>query len=379
MKVLYAAYRHDPSDLKDTIGADSSFFNALRQHTEYIQTTEPVKGEPVFAERALRSFYRRFSPNHYAKYPISYAWRASQNVNELVRTWKPDVVFTLYPPALAFYRGTAPCILRTDTPFFGMYQQGKKFLRHDLFGLSICVWQEKRAFSRSQRIITHSEWAKCVLVESYRLDKKKVDVFPNPASLAYVHRNQVVNLLIDSNRPVELLFVGSDVPRKGVEPAIEITRQLNNRGYPANLTICGFEGKNQSHVRYVGRFDKNDLWQYAQYIKCFQSSHFLLHPTLFDPSPRVTAEAAAFGVPTITNDVGGMAASVKHGESGIVLPAHSPPERYVETVISFLQQPDRYLDLRRKTRARYERELNWEVVGKQIAEICTSVATETLH
>ena len=60
----------------------------------------------------------------------------------------------------------------------------------------------------------------------------------------------------------------------------------------------------------------------------FHKAHLLLHPARFDASPIVTSEAAAFSTPTITNNSGGIATSVKHGVSGIVLARKSKPASY---------------------------------------------------
>ena len=119
---------------------------------------------------------------------------------------------------------------------------------------------------------------------------------------------------------------------------------------------------------------KTDSEHLQKYLNLYRRSHLLIHPTRFDPSPLVPSEAAAFGVPTITNSAGGMATTVADGVSGIVLPKGSPPESYVNEIIMLVRDTARYTQLRNTTRNRYERELNWEVNSKRLAEIVTQVA-----
>jgi tRNA-splicing ligase RtcB len=103
-------------------------------------------------------------------------------------------------------------------------------------------------------------------------------------------------------------------------------------------------------------------------------ANFLIHPARFEAAGIVPAEAAAFGVPTITNDIGGLGTTVEHGVSGVVLPRLSLAEAYVNTFIEYLSNPDRYQQLCISTRQRYENELNWEVVSKRVYGMCAEVS-----
>ena len=68
--------------------------------------------------------------------------------------------------------------------------------------------------------------------------------------------------------------------------------------------------------------------------------HLLLHPARFDASPIVTSEASTFGLPTITNDSGGLATSVKHNVSGIIVPKNSCYNIYVSEIKRLFQNPE---------------------------------------
>ena len=253
-----------------------------------------------------------------------------------------------------------------------MHVQGSEFLRHGTVALNICIWQERRAFQKCIRVITHSIWSKEVLVKDYGLPPDMVEIFPNPSALPLqVVPNDFSPKPLE--KPVKLLLVGRDYRRKGIDIAIEIVEQLNRSGISAHLTVCGVSGESRQYVDFVGPFKKSEPKQLQMYIALYKQAHILLHPARFDPSPIVTAEAAAFGIPTITNNTGGMATSVKHGVSGIVLPKGSPPESYVQAITDLINDPERYYALCRSTRKRYEEELNWEVAGKKLVAILRSV------
>jgi glycosyltransferase involved in cell wall biosynthesis len=74
--------------------------------------------------------------------------------------------------------------------------------------------------------------------------------------------------------------------------------------------------------------------------------------------------------------VGGLATTVKDGVSGIVLPKNSPSYAYVDEIIKLFGDPARYYELCRTSRERYEKELNWDVVGSQLVKILQKVINE---
>jgi glycosyltransferase involved in cell wall biosynthesis len=175
--------------------------------------------------------------------------------------------------------------------------------------------------------------------------------------------------------PLKLLLVGRDYKRKGIPTAIETAKLLNQRNIPTELTICGLAGEPDGFVRFAGLFRKSVPEELKKYADLYRCAHLLIHPATFDASPIVPAEAAAFGLPTISNDVGGIATSVAHGVSGIVLPAHSPAEAYVETILRLVRNPDEYTRLSLGARDRYDREQNWETAGKHMMRVLEQVVS----
>ena len=157
--------------------------------------------------------------------------------------------------------------------------------------------------------------------------------------------------------------------------AIEVANELNRRGIPTELTICGLTGEPDGLVRFAGLFRKSVPEELKKYADLYRHAHLLIHPALFEAAGIVPAEAASFGVPTITNDVGGLATSVAHGVSGIVLRGHSTAEAYVETTIKLVRNRDEYARLSLGARRRYEREQNWQVAGQRVMKILEEAAT----
>lgn len=376
MKVLYVALRHDPRDPDRASGADYNFCQALLRNGMDVEVVGPFNERPIFLERALKHLNRRIGKNRYTKYALTNVWRSSQGLNKADKELNPDAIFTLFPSPLVFYQGRTPCVFRTDTTFMGMHSQGSEYLRQGPLALRIAMWQERQAFHKCTRVITQSEWSRQVLKQEYNLADEKICVFSNPAALPphIIPDNVDIGATKRLSGPLQLLTVARDFERKGVDIALEVVAQLNASGVAAELSVCGVQGDAQPHVRYVGLFRKSVAAELEQYAQLYERAHFLIHPARFDASPIVTSEAAAFATPTISNASGGIATSVAHDESGVVLPMGSPAKAYVEAIMALIQEPQRYYDLCQRTRKRYERELNWNVAGQRVAEIVREAA-----
>jgi glycosyltransferase involved in cell wall biosynthesis len=376
MKVLFAAYRHDPTESGTQTGADYQFLKALQNNQVETMVVGPFLKPPVLAERAVKRFFTGALKGKYAKYDLTNTLRASRAVNEWSGKWKPDVILSLYPPPYVFYHGNVPCVFRTDVPFLGLYAQAPELVRYRKESFLLNVWMEKRALRKSAAVITHSAWAAQSLADQYHVDPRKIAIFPNPSSLPNNLIPPASDIWPDKDIAdcLRLLFVGRDSYRKGLDIAIEVVNQLNRNGAHFMLIVCGMDGESQDRVQYAGYLDINEEKQRERYLSLLRSSHLLLHPARFDPSPRVASEAAAFGTPTITNDSGGLATSVENGVSGIVVPRNSSANVYVKEIVGLFRHPERYYELCRAARKRYDNELNWDAAGRALLKILRDVA-----
>ena len=365
MKVLYVSF-HDPTKIDIGNGMDYFHYQSICNRGFEVKYFEPVISSPLWLEQLVARAYQR-TGKRYLKYKLTTTWRASQATNKAVREWKPDVVFTIYPAALVYYNQAAPCVYSLDTTIYGL----EKFW--PLYGwpsLMVSMWQERRAFRRCRKVLTNSEWSRKIITDVYKVPKENMEVFPLPSTLPPQCVPDKVNMDWKAlEKPLRLLLVGRDYRRKGIDIAIEVVHQLNASGIFTELTVCGTQGQEDQFVKFVGPFKKGDPEQLEQYIDLYRKAHLLIHPALFEPAGIVPSEAAAFGTPTITNDVGGLSTTVADGESGIVLPGGSRPEAYAQAITQLIQDPEKYYALCWKTRQRYDRELNWDSAGKWFASV----------
>ncbi len=370
MKVLFATRKFDPRNPMPSTHVEFYFHSAFVNNGFEVITVGPFIKYHNRLEKTIKRVYRRLARGGYVKYPLSSVWRVSRDVNRMEKLTNPDLVFAVVPPPFVFYNGRAPCVLRADSLSLTNHQQYPTFGRS---ALACMAWQDRRALKKCARIITHSDWSKDGLIRDYSVPPEKIVVLPLAAPLASSDVPDHVD--VGAKRlvpPYRLLFVGREAYRKGLDVAIEVVDTLNAWGIPAELTVCGLHDKDSAHTHFAGLLRKSDPEQLQRYIGFYRQAHFVLHPARFEPYGQFTSEAAAFGVPVITNDVGGLRAAVTD-ESGVVLPRGSPPAAYAEIISELVSNSDRYYALCASTRARYERDLTWDVLGKQLAVVLRHV------
>lgn len=379
MKIIFAAFRHDPLNLSSRQGADSHFLDALQANSCDCHVIGPFNGEINPIEKVFRRLVRLLSNNAYMKHDLTNTCKATRSLEQALKFENADLVFSLYPASLAFYKGNIPCVLRTDATIKGVLKEAPEFLATSPLLRWFSLLVEKKALQRSFLVITHSDWSRNILEREYGIDSERIAVIPNPSSLPDEWLPESSKSLKEKSaldRPLSLLFIGQDPHRKGFDIALEVVDRLNQAGIETILTVCGLLGKSTSTICYAGKLHLDNPDERMAYTTFLSDAHLLLHPALFDPAPRVTAEAAAFGTPTITNNTGGLGTSVLDGVSGIVLPKGSPPEAYVQAIIDLVNDPERYQRLCQTTRERYEKELNWDVAGKRLVTILEEAARE---
>ena len=374
MKILYAALRHDPRNPDLASGVDYNFYSTFVREGAEVRVVGPFLQPGWVLDRVLNRFYKFFLKKRYLKWSLQITRLSAMALNRAASEWEPDLVFGLFPPPLAFYNGKAPAVFRTDTTLQGWQEGGANF---GSLPLRLLVWQERRTVHKCALIITFSEYCKRELMLRHNLDESKIFIQSPPSGLPITSVPERASWKPKKlGVPLKLLLVGRDYHRKGVPKAIEVVKQLNKLGIPTELTICGLCGSSDGPVRFVGFFRKSVPEELLSYVNLYQQAHFLIHPALFEPAGIVPAEAAAFGVPTITNDVGGLSSSVEHNCSGIVLPRNSPAESYVKTISRLVHNPDEYKRLSIGARTRYDQEQNWEVAGKRVMRKLETIMSE---
>lgn len=127
--------------------------------------------------------------------------------------------------------------------------------------------------------------------------------------------------------PVDLLFVGSDTPRKRVEALPLLLRAVRRRHPAARLRVVGLSRDgNPEMLRLAERIGVSDGIEFAGVLRArdigaqYRAAKVLLVPSAYEGLPMVILEAFAQGLPCVATDVSGHPEVVVDGENGYLVP-----------------------------------------------------------
>lgn len=238
----------------------------------------------------------------------------------------------------------------------------------------------KKAMKKASKIIYSSHWAAESAIKDFGMKKDKIYIIPFGANLEKIpSKNEVkkmINERLQEKKVCRLLFVGVDWFRKGGDIAFKTTVELNKRGMPTELVICGgyppFTTKS-SYLKVLGFLDKNKKEQSDILAEQYKKAHLFILPTRAEAAGIVFSEACAYGLPIISTFTGGISTYVKNGVNGYLLSIESNYIKYADIVQKIWRNIDEYYALSINARKMYERELNWDIWGAKVREIILSL------
>lgn len=177
---------------------------------------------------------------------------------------------------------------------------------------------DKKAFDRSDYIISASDWATSSIINDFNIPSKKVKTIPLPSYLD----DQYAKNSEHSNNKIKLLLIGLDYYRKGVDIAIRCLQTLNKDRNRFELNIVGANNINDvqdSNIHFWGKLNKDNPNELKQLIDLYNSSDIFILPTQKECAGIVFSESAQYGLPIVTSNTGGVPSYVKNGFNGYLI------------------------------------------------------------
>jgi glycosyltransferase involved in cell wall biosynthesis len=232
---------------------------------------------------------------------------------------------------------------------------------------------ERSALARCAGAFYASDWAARIALNYYQADPAKIHVIPFGGNILERPSAEEVELSIAKRSPrhCELVLVGVDWKRKGVDRAVRAVESLVARNRPAQLTVVGCTPPGGTSlpacVRIIPFVSKNTEAGRRQLSEIYARSHFLIVPSRAEAYGLVFAEANAFGLPCLGTAVGGIPSIIANGINGQLFPIEADGEAYADYIIGLMDDFPRYRKLAAQSAETARSRLNWEVAGRQVA------------
>jgi glycosyltransferase involved in cell wall biosynthesis len=293
-----------------------------------------------------------------------------------------DLIFAAGSLPVSFLRSDKPIVFYTDAAYDGLIRlyldKDKLWDRSFVQGNTA----EERAIHNAALIFYTSEWARQNAVTRYKADPDKIRQLGFGANLGFEPSSARMRTLIDRRKqasPRNFLFLGVDWVRKGADLAIETVARLNAMGMPATLTMAGCQVPAGvtlppfvNHHPFISKDDQTGLKRLRD---LYENADFFLLPTRADCTPVVFSEAAAYGLPVITTDVGGCRSVVIDKETGYCLRKEHFVEEATQQISALWHDEELYSTLCWQAFRFYQQELNWDSIGKKALASLQQVVT----
>jgi glycosyltransferase involved in cell wall biosynthesis len=328
-----------------------------------------LKLKAVFLHKILPKQYAPRFDNGVSKY---YADCINKAVAPGSLVLSPNTV------VLAYLKKNLKKVLYADATFHSLLHLYPKY--RELAPQCLRDGEEIDRRAIADRLIYTSQWAADSAIQHYGASPEKVFVVPFGANLDVLPTFEEVKASIKSRmhrKHLDLLFLGLDWVRKGGNYALQVVNRLNEGGFPATLHIVGavnlpatIDKRHIINHTYISKATPEGQQQLAALLS---ESHFLVLPTLADCTPVACSEAAAYGVPCLTSDVGGLTSIVKNDVNGRTFSMEKFLDEAVAYITGIMTSEEVYSELCRSSYHTYESELNWNTVGKRITQIMQGI------
>jgi glycosyltransferase involved in cell wall biosynthesis len=372
LKIAYITAT-DARDKHSWSGTDYYIWNTLQKNVGDISLMQPPA--PLFLILLLKMvhgislyvFKKRFDWRHSTLLAKAYAKR----IRKMLGSASFDLIVAPASDTLIAYLDTTiPIVYINDRTIAGALDYHKMLSNLWEFSKKQSIRTDKAAIEKCTFVTYPSEWAAQSAITQYRTAKEKVKVIHFGANIDEVPDRSIA-LQRKKENVCKLLFIGVNWKDKGGAIAYECLLELLKAGIDTQLTVVGCIPPDEfkhPQLTVIPFLNKNNKQEFEQLKSLWIHSTFLILPTRIDAFGIVFCEAAAYGLPSIGTDTGGVGGALHNGKNGYLLPFSDGGKAYAERIAAVFTDETAYLSLVKNSRNEFEKELNWDHWAQQIKE-----------
>lgn len=359
----------DVTDVYAWSGMVKQMFTALDRRVDVVVIPTGDLGDHLIDRAAARLLDGRFDRRYLPGHSVATSLKQSKVVRSRVRSAGVDVALgVVASQLLAWGRAPVPTVQVGDTTWRSIRDYYPLFSRLNPLSAWQGALQARQTASATDAFVMSSQWAADSLQHDYGVESSVVTVAPlGPSSAG---GSGPVRDGIPSDRPMRLLFVGSDWTRKGGDRALQIYEQLRRRR-SVELTVVGAAPSTHPGVAFIGRLPLEAM------SAVYASHDVLLEPARANAGGVTLTDAASHGMPVVATSTGGVPSIVADEVSGLLV----EPSRVVTDSVAALNRlgdTSIYAELSAGAARRYRNLLNWDAWAASVTSACERVVADRL-
>jgi glycosyltransferase involved in cell wall biosynthesis len=371
--ILYLT-RLDPYNLRSWSGLSYFILKILQKNFNVI-TVGPLSNRIRYFYVLKRFFYSIFGIKFDIDRPIKVARDFARQIEKKISDKNYDAIVTSEPYLVSFLRTKKPIFIYTDFLFSTLYLDYYKKVKVCSETLLDGNYCELISLKKSKKILLTSQYAINHASNYYKIKKSFFSYLPFGANFNLIpNKNKIIKTIKNKQFEIcNLISSGVDWNRKGMDKAIEVVNRINEKGIRAKLYIVGTKHKKNKNISMnvtcIKFLDKNNLRDQKIYSKLLCKSHFNILFSKAEAFGLVNIEASAFGLYTITNNIGGISGAVKNNLNGYRFDPKTNSSSIADYIIKIFSNKKNYINKSLSSRDVYDKEFNWDVIAKKLKKI----------
>jgi glycosyltransferase involved in cell wall biosynthesis len=374
-KILYIT-RLDPFNYQSWSGTTYFIYKALKKNFK-VTTVGPLSNRVRYLFILKKYFYFLFKIKFDMDRPILVAKDFAKQIEHNYKLDDYDAIITSETYLLTFLKTKKPLYIFTDfvfSTYYSNYFFNKKIHNSTINEGNYC---EKISLIKCKKIILTSEYAINEASKYYRINRKKFYKIPFGANIKNIPKTLTIKkkILKKNFEVCNLISVGVQWHRKGMDKACKLVDKINLKGQKAKLYIIGakppFGTKISENVILIDFLKKNSPKDRKVFNNLMCNSHFHI---LFSESEAfgiANVEASAYGLYNITHDTGGIEGAVTNQVNGFRFSKKKSIDFIANHIINIFSNKKKFLKKSLNIRNFYEKNISWDIISMKLKKIIT--------
>jgi glycosyltransferase involved in cell wall biosynthesis len=379
MKLAYAT-TFDGRDISNWSGTPHYMSNALAEQGFAVEHIGSLKRK-LPATFKLKQIWKQWtcdqreSPRFNTTAAKFYSEQVAMQLNKL----NTQAVVAPQINPIAYLDCKQPIVLWTDALYASLIGFYPGFSNHSASSIAQGNQITAECLNRASLAIFSSDWAARSALELYGISQNKVKVVPFGANIQCQHTLVDIHAMLSkrSRDTIKFLFLGKHWHRKGGDIVFKVAKALHQAGHKIEVNFVGCyppqDCEIPSYIICHGFISKRTPEGMAKITKLLQESHFLFVPSRAEAYGIVFCEASAFGLPSLTSYVGGIATVVKDDVNGKTFALDADPEVYCHYITNLMADYNQYQALALSSFHEYETRLNWAAATNKVKQLITEI------
>ena len=307
--------------------------------------------------------------------PVAVSKDFAKQIENKIKNIDYDAILTSEAYLMTFLNTKKPIFIYTDfvfSTYYSHYFSDKKIHKKTLEEGNFC---ERISLRKAKKIILTSMFAINDAVKKYSINKSSFHYLPFGANIDFAPKEKLLKkIILKKNRTIcNLISIGVHWDRKGMDKAVKLVDHMNSSGQETILYIVGAKPPDgyriSGNVKLINFLDKNNLKDRKILMKLMYNAHFNLLFSKTEAFGVVNVEASAFGLYTITNNIGGIGGAIANNINGFMFKDNENISTISKYIIKIFRNKNLFVKKSFLSRKQYQEKLNWHILSKDLSTV----------